>query len=126
MGDVLDRIVVCDEAVDEDEERCQHEGEDAGGHGTRCAHPHGIFAMRARKAKKRLQRGQNKRDQQRQGTNLRNHRGVPSIVVAEAGALAEPPMPSCRFLSDLATSGGVYFSSCLASTSSAMNTPSCN
>jgi len=59
--------------------------------------------------------GQAQGDYQRKMSKLGHHGAVPAVPVADFAAL--------DFFSASATSGGIYFSSCFASTSSAMKTP---
>src|SRR6202007_2498939 len=71
---------------------------------------------RACNPEERLQQRQQHGENQGEMPELRQHQAPPGAGVWASGTAG---FSACRFFRDLATSGGMYFSSCLASTSSA-------
>src|SRR6185503_12452533 len=74
-------------------------------------HPARVATLRTPQAEHRLGRGEQQRQHQREMPEFGSH-----VPTSGGGGLS---------LSDLATSGGMYFSSCLARISSATNTLPC-
>src|SRR6185295_3919365 len=114
VGDVFDREVEADESMDEHADRSAHQHELAGDRRPDHTHVPVIAEMWAEQAEKRLRRRHQQRQHQCELAEFGEHQ-VPALTLGGGGLS----------LSAFATSGGMYFSSCLARISSATNTLPC-
>src|ERR1019366_223207 len=114
-GDVQHRKIAVDEGIHKARESDGHEHELTRHCGTGDGHPDGPAAPSADEPEKRLRDAEAECQDKGKYPEFRCHLVTPTPQVMG--------LPAAFCFNDAATSGGMYFSSCLASTSSATNAP---